>query len=442
MASLNRDPNGNYTIQVVCKDGKRRSIRLGAVNKKTASEIKLKVETLNALAVANLPMDGETAQWVGKIGDDLAAKMAAAGLIPPRESRALGAFLDSYLERRKADAKGSTLTNLATVRNDLIGFFGADQPIREVTIEKADAFKTHLLTRSPKLAPATVSRRLTTVRMLFRQAARLKLLDTNPFADVAAQSSIPAERKAYISVADTEKLTAVCNPTWRIIVALARYAGLRCPSEVLSLKWSDVNFETNRMTVPSCKTEHIPGKAYRIVPIFAGLKPYLDEAFDLAEGGAEYVVPGEHRMAALKPTGWMNCNLRTQLLKIIKRAGLQPWPRLFHNLRASCETDLMASHPIHVVTAWLGNTPTVALKHYLQVLDTDFEKAAKGGAESGAVGEQNAVQSRTGGKCLEMTRTPQAATPVGVGRPLSAADAYCSNTRVGDTGFEPVTSSV
>jgi hypothetical protein len=29
MASLSRDPNGNYTIQVVGGDGKRRSIRLG-----------------------------------------------------------------------------------------------------------------------------------------------------------------------------------------------------------------------------------------------------------------------------------------------------------------------------------------------------------------------------------------------------------------------------
>jgi integrase len=260
-------------------------------------------------------------------------------------------------------------------------------------------------------------------------------MDTNPFANVAAQSSIPAERRAYISDTDTEKLTAVCNPTWRIIIALARYAGLRCPSEVLSLKWSDVNFETGRMTVPSCKTEHIPGKAYRVVPIFANLKSYLDEAFELAEGGAEYVVPGEHRKAALKPTGWMNCNLRTQLLKLIKRAGLQPWPRLFHNLRASCETDLMATHPIHVTTAWLGNTPTIALKHYLQVLDTDFEKAAKSGAESGAVEVQNVVQSRSAGRSLEMTRTPQPLVFVGVGCPLSSAGTSCSNTRVGATGF-------
>jgi hypothetical protein len=67
--------------------------------------------------------------------------------------------------------------------------------------------------------------------------------------------------------------------------------------------------------------------------------------------------------------GWRSCNLRTQFERLIKRAGLKPWPRLFHNLRSSRETELAAEYPIQVVTAWLGNTPRIALKHYLQVTD-------------------------------------------------------------------------
>lgn len=52
--------------------------------------------------------------------------------------------------------------------------------------------------------------------------------------------------------------------------------------------------------------------------------------------------------------GWKGTNLRTTMLKLIRRAGLKAWPKPFHNLRASCETDLMQHHPIHVVTAWIG----------------------------------------------------------------------------------------
>jgi hypothetical protein len=35
------------------------------------------------------------------------------------------------------------------------------------------------------------------------------------------------------------------------------------------------------------------------------------------------------------PKGWKSCNLRTSFEKLVNRAGLEPWPRLFHNLRSS-----------------------------------------------------------------------------------------------------------
>lgn len=70
-----------------------------------------------------------------------------------------------------------------------------------------------------------------------------------------------------------------------------------------------------------------------------------------------------------------DCNLRTQLMRILGRAGLSAWPRLFHNLRASRETELAQDFPIHVVCKWIGNSVKVAQKHYLQVTDADSEKA-------------------------------------------------------------------
>ena len=68
-------------------------------------------------------------------------------------------------------------------------------------------------------------------------------------------------------------------------------------------------------------------------------------------------------------------NLRTTFDKIIKRAGLVPWSKLFQNLRATRETELMETYPAHVVVAWIGHSETVARKHYLQTTDAHFEKA-------------------------------------------------------------------
>ncbi len=92
-----------------------------------------------------------------------------------------------------------------------------------------------------------------------------------------------------------------------------------------------------------------------------------------------FVLDGK-RQTAMGAKGWRNANLRTQFDRIIRRAGDAPWPRLFNSLRASRETDLAKQHPLHVVTAWMGNTPKIAMKHYLMTTDADFERAAKSAA--------------------------------------------------------------
>jgi hypothetical protein len=55
-----------------------------------------------------------------------------------------------------------------------------------------------------------------------------------------------------------------------------------------------------------------------------------------------------------------------------------PWERLFHNLRASRQTELADQFPLHVVTDWIGNSPDIADRHYLKTTDHHFEKAVRG----------------------------------------------------------------
>lgn len=441
MASLSRSSTGLYTVQFVGGDGKRRSVRLGKVTRKTANEIKLKVEHLNALAVANLPMDGELASWVGSIGDDLAKKLAAVDLIPPRASAALRRFLDDYIRGRETDGhtKPATVVTVKRVADDLTAVFGAGADLRGVGAADAERFKRFY--QDKDLAPATTYRRLKMARMLFGHAVKLKLIGDNPSADVRAKNVNPADRRHYVSEADTRRLLDAAAPAWRTVIALARFGGLRCPSEVLTLRWADVNLAAGRMVVTSPKTAYLEGKGERVVPVFARLRPYLEEAFELAAAGEEFVVGGKtgagFRAASDRPGGWANANLRTTFEKIIRRAGLTGWPRLFQNLRSSLETDLMREHPIHVVTSWVGNTPKIALGHYLQTLDHDFEKAIRGGAESGAVAVQNAVQSPA--DCDGLRRTEDRKEPeISANCPSQSAGVRaCPTVQMAKVGLEP-----
>ena len=209
------------------------------------------------------------------------------------------------------------------MNTDLVKFYGANIDLRTVGVEQAEAFKRHYQERG--LASATTYRRLKMAKMLFGHALKLRLIDANPFANVKSKNHNSPERRYYITADDTRKLIDAANPVWRTITALARFGGLRCPSEVLSLRWESVNLATGRMVVHSPKTEHLDGRAERVVPIFAALRPYLEVAWELAAPREVYVVGGKqgdaYRATANGPKGWVNTNLRTTFEKLIRRAG-------------------------------------------------------------------------------------------------------------------------
>ena len=350
---------------------------------KTTESIKTKVENLSAAAVSNTPIDNETAAWLAKIADDLHAKLASVGLIAPRQTAQLGPFLAGFIDKRKnAGAKASTLMNFEVVSKRLVERFGADRDMRSISEGEADNFL--LWMQEKGYAVATIGRSIRRARQFFKAAIRNKLIERNPFAEVKASNNPDKNRQFFVGrEVITKAIDAAPNHEWQLIIALSRYGGLRCPSEHVGLRWIDINWEKDRFLVHSPKQEHLANGGDRWVPIFPELRPFLERAFEGAEDGAEFVIT-KYRDAGV--------NLRTEFMRIIKRAGCIPWPKLFHNLRASRETELAAEFPIHVVTSWLGNTPSVAQKHYLQTREEDFERAAKCGAESGAVVVQNAVQ--------------------------------------------------
>jgi hypothetical protein len=96
-----------------------------------------------------------------------------------------------------------------------------------------------------------------------------------------------------------------------------------------------------------------------------------------------YLLTGEQNVKThrvLKPR-----QASTQLCRIIRKAELTPWPKLFQNLRSTRATELAAEFPAHVAAESMGHSTVVADKHYWRVTDADFEKAVpKSAAESAA----------------------------------------------------------
>ncbi|MFP4354873.1 MAG: tyrosine-type recombinase/integrase [Phycisphaerae bacterium] len=382
MASLStRKSTGTRTIQFVDPEGVRKTVRLGRMAKRAAESVKTRVEDLLAAQVTNTAIDRDTAIWVAGLPEDLREKLHRVGLIEQDQREAiptLAAWLEQYIGG-KSDLKESTLLNYEKNRADMTAFFGADTNIDQITKLDAERFRAWLGT-SRGLAEATIRRRCKRAKQILEGAVKARILQDNPFAEMRLGHSVNRARMHFVTRQDAEAFLDACpDATWRAIFALARFGGLRCPSEILRLRWADIDFDKGRLHVHSPKTERHDG-GVRFVPMFPELRGPLLDLFTLADEGQEHVI-ARYRDAKQ--------NLRTQFKRIMLRAGLKPWPRLFANLRASRATELANEFPTHVVTQWLGHTEAVANRHYLQTTDEHFRRAV---GEAGEKALQKALQ--------------------------------------------------
>jgi hypothetical protein len=176
------------------------------------------------------------------------------------------------------------------------------------------------------------------------------------------------------------------TPSGRSSFALARYGGLRCPSEIYALRWGDVNWDNGEIRVPCPKLAHHEQLAYRTVPMFPVIREHLLKLFEAAPEGQDFIIV-KHRLGCL--------NLRQQFERLIFRAGEKVWPKLFHNLRASRETELMREYDLATVCKWIGNSPAVAAKHYATSVDlnADFQRATGKTRQAQQKAQQSAVRS-------------------------------------------------
>ena len=423
MATIGTDPNGRRRILFVAGDGKRKTVRLGKVSQRQAEAFKVRLEVLVGQRITGT-LDDETARWVAGLEDDAHAKLAAVGLVPTRNRSVttLGAFLTDFF--KSVEVKPSTVTTYDQTRRVLVEHFGEAATL--VGIGPAEAEKWRQWQKGLGLADSTIARRVKSARQMFRVAVRWKLIGENPFADVKAGSMANKARQHFIDRDVARRVIDACpDAEWRLLFALSRYGGLRCPSEHLALTRADVDWDRGRMRVPSCKTEHLAGGDHRFIPLFPELVPYLQDALELADPGSVHVITRYRRA---------NQNLRTQLLRIIARAGEEPWPKLWHNLRSSRQTELEEQFPTHVVCAWLGNSEIVARAHYLQVRDAHFEQA-NGRADGAAQNQAQQPHARP----RMVLRRPTATHAKPPDFPVEARPCgSVQDPNMTPTGFEPV----
>ena len=183
--------------------------------------------------------------------------------------------------------------------------------INQITAGHAKEFHEKLKARG--MATTTIHKRIQFARRFMHDAVDWKIIDENQLCKVKTQKS-SVKVNEFVPREVVDKLMKKVNPVWQVILGLSRYGGLRTPSETLSLRWDDIDWELNRMSIPEPKVEHHEGRGIRSCPIFPELRPILDEAFEIFGDKSDYVVaPPQYRAAANTAMGWKNANLLTEL---------------------------------------------------------------------------------------------------------------------------------
>jgi integrase len=321
------------------------------------------------------------AEWLALLARGEASGMRRKGRVTPRTRERYQELLASYV--------------FPTL---------GDRPIQKLTPTEIDHLYIALET---KLSAATVRHVHTALKACLATAVRKGVLVNNPAGRADAPRKIDPEIGRALSVEEVTRLLAgFAGTVYQSIVATAVMTGARL-SELLALRWSDVNFTAHTITISRAieRTKEFgtvvkEPKSWRgkrtigIDPaLTAILKAQHTQHLRLRAGVSERAVVslGAVRLPAetlVFPSGSVHGG-RFDFARIRNARGLTKATRKrfrklgfaglrFHDLRVTHATALLdAGVPVHTVAQRLGNRPDILLRAYAKRASTADERTIK-----------------------------------------------------------------
>jgi site-specific recombinase XerD len=286
-------------------------------------------------------------------------KLEKRGLVDGGIGWSLADLLKAFYET-KSHLKPSTQSRYRDLGNNLLSFFGKDKRISSIKKSDCERFVTQLLS---DYASSTVSVGLRRFRTIFKFAVESGLISKNPFDKIKGGADVNEDRHIYVVGETVHKVMSSCRDDHdRLLLALARFAGLRIPSEVRHMRYSD--FSDNEIRIhKNTKT------GARVVPLFGEVRKVLDRI--IAAQGKDF-----NSLGLVFPK--LGC-FRERIIKAIDQSGMKRWAKLFVNLRSSCITDLdERGYSEKTMDAIFGNSAVVRKRHYVKFRrDREYAKVLR-----------------------------------------------------------------
>lgn len=243
----------------------------------------------------------------------------------PGEYRTFKEMMDKYMAEHSARNKApkSHIRDRSLCAH-LVGFFG-DMTITEITPSLISEYKTKR--REKGASPRTINYELTLMSHAFNLARKeWEWIKENPVSKVSKEK-VNNQIERWLTLEEEKKLIKN-SPQWlKEIIIFALNTGMR-QSEILDLKWSQVDLARKTITILEQKNQKID-----TLPINDNVANILNKRKKLRKSESKYVFTNNNGKKI------DDGNLRRSFYSVIKKAGIGPFR--FHDLRHTFATRLV-----------------------------------------------------------------------------------------------------
>ena len=203
----------------------------------------------------------------------------------------------------------------------------------------------------------TINRELSFLRNLFNMAIKWDRATTNPVREVKFAKEDNG-RIRFLTRDEEERLLAACKKPLKPVVVTAIHTGFRV-SELLSLTWSDVDFERRRVQVRAAYAKNGESRSIPMNEVLTGTL----EAIRISDGAV-----------FRNRTGAPYRCIRTAFENAVKRAEIDDFT--FHDLRHTFASRLvMAGVDLPTVKQLMGHKDIEMTLRYSHLSDDHVQRA-------------------------------------------------------------------
>lgn len=277
------------------------------------------------------------------------------------------AHIEDFLGHLKLE-RGLADNSVAAYRRDLCEFaqVTAGERMDKIDSRAAGAYLKHLTTHGRK--PATIARKLSSLKQFFNYLVDSGSLATNPLAALSAPK-IARYHPHYLSPREIEQmiecidLTSIHGRRDRMVIELLYGSGLRI-SELIDLNLGDIEFEAGFLRVTG------KGNKQRLVPLGGCAREAIEHYLTIApdrktETGNNLLLRNDHGRKFSRVGVWKIVK------KAVARAGITK-PVSPHTLRHSFATHLLeGGADLRIVQEMLGHADISTTQIYTTI-DRDY----------------------------------------------------------------------